>query len=595
MQKIKLIITVLLLSVFCVSATAKPKKAVTGKKAASNISEQEQRKLDYFFYDAVRQRHLGNYDCAVDLLTECYYINPQSAAVAHEFAIIYSDFQDTPHALAFMQQAARLDPSNIAYKKSYAELLVKNESPNDAIKVYEEIARLTGDEEIDYMLASLYKQTGNSKQSIATLNRLESKTGIDSEITMEKFGLYMHLDKKKQAFREIDHLIEKYPQNVEHRLWRGAAYMVEEKPGKALQQFEIARQIEPGNPKVAFSLFSLYAAEGDSARANQVYTNLYADSAVSLADKLSAMEMAVYYSLQNSEQMNKNYQTLTAQYPESEQLTLSYIDFLIMQENLEEATLAARQVLKINPHNCDVWHKLIALQMADVPLALDSSKMEEQKAIYDEHARRQLATSEEALQYCPDEPNLYLFKAAALQQMERTDDAFAVFQAGLERVSPANTTAQAQFYLYIGDLHAGEENLTEALANYEKAYALDESNITLLNNYAYHLALAKKDLDKAEAMSSKTVLAQPENVSFLDTYAWIFFQQGNFILADLYIKQAVEKGGNNSDVIAEHYGDIQFQLGNTDEALRWWKRSAELGNKSEVLKRKIGEGKYVEN
>jgi predicted Zn-dependent protease len=342
MQKIKLITAVLLLIVLWQPAVAKPKKAVTTKKNTVAITLEEQRKLDYFFYDALRQRQLGHYDRAIDLLTECYYINPQSAAVAHEFAVIYSDFQDTPHALAFMQQAVRLDPSNIWYKKSYAELLVKNESLNDAIEVYEEIARLTDDEEIDYMLASLYQQTGKTRQSIAALDRLESKMGIDPEITMEKFGLYMHIDKKKQAYHEIDRLIEKYPQNVEHRLWRGAAYMVEEKPAKALQQFEIARQIEAGNPKVAFSLFSFYAAEGDSARANQVYTDLYADPNISFADKLASMEMAVYYSLQDDAQMKKHYQVLVAQYPDNEQLFSHYVDFLMMQENSEEATQAVR-------------------------------------------------------------------------------------------------------------------------------------------------------------------------------------------------------------------------------------------------------------
>ena len=43
-----------------------------------------------------------------------------------------------------------------------------------------------------------------------------------------------------------------------------------------------------------------------------------------------------------------------------------------------------------------------------------------------------------------------------------------------------------------------------------------------------------KDLDKAEEMSYKTVKAEPNNSTYLDTYAWILFVKGNYAEARLF-------------------------------------------------------------
>jgi Tfp pilus assembly protein PilF len=83
------------------------------------------------------------------------------------------------------------------------------------------------------------------------------------------------------------------------------------------------------------------------------------------------------------------------------------------------------------------------------------------------------------------------------------------------------------------DLHAlagdswyklGEKD--SAFIEYDNALKANPQNIMVLNNYAYYLSTEKKDLKKAERMSALTVEKEPENSTYLDTYAWIFYQQG---------------------------------------------------------------------
>ena len=121
----------------------------------------------------------------------------------------------------------------------------------------------------------------------------------------------------------------------------------------------------------------------------------------------------------------------------------------------------------------------------------------------------------------------------------------------------------------------------------------NSSNIGALNNYAYYLSVERRNLDKAEEMSYKTVKAEPDNATYLDTYAWILFEKGNYAEARLYIDDAMKSDGGKSDVIVEHCGVIFYLSGYGDKALEYWNQALMLGSKSRTLLEKIRMKKYI--
>jgi len=94
-------------------------------------------------------------------------------------------------------------------------------------------------------------------------------------------------------------------------------------------------------------------------------------------------------------------------------------------------------------------------------------------------------------------------------------------------------------------------------------------------------------LTKAAAMSAKAVKLEPENSSFLDTYAWILYQKEEYKEAKKWMLKALENGGDKSSTILDHYGDVLFRLGNVDEALRYWNKAKEKGMHTGILEQKI--------
>ena len=131
----------------------------------------------------------------------------------------------------------------------------------------------------------------------------------------------------------------------------------------------------------------------------------------------------------------------------------------------------------------------------------------------------------------------------------------------------------------------GDED--ESFNSFDEALRYNPGNHLVLNNYAYFLALADKNLQKAEEMSSNAIRLMPSNATYLDTYAWVLFRRGEYTLALFYIEKAIAKEDGQAAEIYDHYGDILLQKDETQKAIQAWEQAIRLGGDSAVIKNKI--------
>ena len=67
-------------------------------------------------------------------------------------------------------------------------------------------------------------------------------------------------------------------------------------------------------------------------------------------------------------------------------------------------------------------------------------------------------------------------------------------------------------------------------------------------------------------MSKKTVEQEPDNATYLDTFAWILHLMGKDLEAKPFFKHAMLYGGKESAVILRHYATVLEALGEADTA-----------------------------
>lgn len=194
--------------------------------------------------------------------------------------------------------------------------------------------------------------------------------------------------------------------------------------------------------------------------------------------------------------------------------------------------------------------------------------------------------------YDPSLWQTYKYLAIAHFQIKNEDEAFDMIDRGLRNVT--DSIGISSLYSIRGEFYHELDRMDLTYKDYDSALKYNPNDISLLNNYAYFLSLENRDLKRAQKMSSVAVNKEPDNPTYLDTYAWILFKQSQYSEALKYIQQAMEKGGEEHPDVVEHCGDIYYQCGYKDKALEYWHAAVRLNSDSKLLEQKILQEKYIE-
>ena len=199
-----------------------------------------------------------------------------------------------------------------------------------------------------------------------------------------------------------------------------------------------------------------------------------------------------------------------------------------------------------------------------------------------------------AVKYFPKELTYHFYLAITYLMKDDSDSALKVCETAIANATPETMpTLLSQFYSIIGDIRHEKGDEAATFAAYDKALEYDKDNTSVLNNYAYFLAIGGGDLSRAEEMIARAVELVPDDPTMLDTYAWVLFLQGDYALAKIYMDKTLQLDKQPSGEVLEHAGDIYFNYGEVDRAVEFWQQSLDKGNESKVLKAKIRQRKYI--
>lgn len=110
------------------------------------------------------------------------------------------------------------------------------------------------------------------------------------------------------------------------------------------------------------------------------------------------------------------------------------------------------------------------------------------------------------------------------------------------------------------------------------------------NNYAYFLTEKSgtpADLDKAEKLARQAIKLEPDNGTYLDTYAWVLYRKGSSMLALIYIKKAIEATETPDPTLYEHLAEILTAEDQYDEAIEAWRHCLESGGDAKLVAQKV--------
>lgn len=538
------------------------------------ISEDDRVKAEYIFLEAEKQRNMGRDDAFHHLLQYAHSLDPENSAIAYYLG--YSRLMKSnlsvsdslfSSSLRMMRKHVDAHPEDKYEAMLYANGNMIANQVQEGLRVLKiQAERNPHSVEVQLSIADAYARLEDYRNAIAAYDSVQQWQGQSVQLSARKVRAYQALNDTVGAIGEMRSLLATAPRNVDYNLAMGNMMLMFGERDSALTYYDKAQQYEPENGATYLAKAQFYNAIGDSVNYDQQTYQALVSKDLDVASKVEVLADYARHLLvakDSSARTENLFKVLIEQHPNEPQIRMLFSDYLAAKDDMKGAAEQMDYAVNLDPTDAQAWNRLLVLN------------------IISENYEAAIAAGDRAIELNPNDIELYGYIAPAYYNIKQYDKAIEVYKKALAAVDSTDTEHRSMFLGGMGDAKFSMGDTIGAFALYDQAIEIDPNNVSILNNYAYFLTLCNRDLDKAERMSAKTVQAEPQNATFLDTYAWVFYKRKEYTMAQLYIEMAIKNERRPSSDIYDHYGDILLAVGNKQEALKQWKKALELdaGNK----------------
>lgn len=533
------------------------------------------------YYDALKAHIKGNDKEAELLLQQTVKLNPEAAGAYYDLSRLAIKHNNTDKATEYIKKAIALQGDNKWYKSQYAEILAMSNKFDEAAKQYAALAA-TEQHNDEYLQKSalLYMRDGKYKDALAQLDKLIARNN-DEELLIQKQQIYLKMNDLDGAVAISKELIARNPGDGKYLALLAELYDSNRQPEKALQIYMDAEKQTPDDPLVQMGLADHYKQVKDEQKYNEYIQKLLSNKALDAEAQLTVLVTYLQEAGDDTTQRKKGLQMaeqIMRQHSGNAQVLAVYGDMLAMNNMPDAAVEQYKKALDADPSRFATWQSLLYNYTSR------------------EDADSLIFYSQKALRLFPNQAIVHYLNGIGHQNKKDYPKAINAIQRAIDMQPEENAMLLAEMYSSLGDTYNMSKQYEQSDEAYDEALKLTPDNPSVLNNYSYYLSVRGKKLDEAERMSKRSLELRPGEATFMDTYGWVLYKQGNYKKAEEYIQKAIDANPINVDAtLWEHMGDIQYKLNNTDKAVEYWKKAKDKGADDEAnLTKKIQERKLFE-
>lgn len=186
--------------------------------------EQQNINFQTFFFEALQQKAIGNYDKAVFALEACNNIEKDNVAVLFELSKNYAMLIKYTEAEYYILKGLEKEPLNLHMLRHLKEIKTKRNDYLGAIKVQNTINSLKPEEEADLVI--LYIKSGEIDNAIKLLKKLddlnklpEGLEALKESLLQDGSGPMLKISEpviESSPMRQVDRLKEAYALNRDY-------------------------------------------------------------------------------------------------------------------------------------------------------------------------------------------------------------------------------------------------------------------------------------------------------------------------------------------------------------------------------------------
>jgi tetratricopeptide (TPR) repeat protein len=531
------------------------------------------------FHSGVRNMLNEQHEAAISDFKACLAKQPNDAAVHYALFQSYLKQDRYEEAAYHTEQAAKLDPKNLHYKRELAFMYQQLGKAQEATVVFEGLLK-ADPKNIDYYSGALkcYDELQKPAKSYALIVKMEQQLGENPSTVLEKFRLLQQMGKSKESVALLEAARITFPSepsilaNLVDHYFRMQDYSA---------GFGLLKDLVEADPNngVALLMYGemLYRSGKQDEGKKYLHKGILAEGP-SLDQKMNILIMLVNENKQAAPdpQLEPLVQYMTQSFPNEAKAHSIAGDYYYVAGQPNAAINNYRQTLRCDPNLYPVWNQVLILEFEQgrwSDLQKDASACAE---------------------LFPSQALPFFFKGLTLNR----SGAFAAAIESLETAKSVlikDNALLAEVICQIAVATLGQKNNDKALALFKEAMTLSQGNPLIELNYLHELAKYQMEPTKTNERLAELASQFGGNPRSSFEYAYSFFQLGQFSVARDWLLKIQDQKFVQSAVYQELLGDVYFKLGQLQEALACWQKALTYGEGSIVLTEKITQKSYVQN
>ena len=505
------------------------------------------------FIDAVQLYADGRADRAAGVFADLVRADSSDDASWYYLGLCRMVAGDHEGALEAFGRAAELDPSNYWYRDRLALAWSATGDNDRTIAQYERLqADFPKKTDIQFSLVNLYLAEGDADKALGSLDAIEGRMGKSDGSVMTRFNILSRQGDNEAAYKVLKDYVEEY--SSPYVLTMLGDYEIGMyNDTTALAYYDEALSLDQEYAPARLGVAEAYRL---TRRYPEYFTALHgivADASLPAAAKSDYLQALLRHTEPRFRQTFAprldSLMTLAMDtHPADTGLIRTAGLWYVVSDRMEEAAGLFRRHMELAPESLSAAATYVQVL----------AELKDWDGV--------IRQTEESYARFPQEPaflelqNLAYYSRKDYRSV--IDNCQRLLRAVIgdrDRTLSVLSTA-GDMYWRIGD----KKN---AFKTYDNALKIDGSYAPVLNNYAWFLCQDGSKLKKAYNMSKKTVEAEPDNVTYLDTFGWILHLMGRDLEAKPFFKHAMLYGGKENRTVLLHYARVLEVLGETDLAV----------------------------
>jgi tetratricopeptide (TPR) repeat protein len=402
-----------------------------------------------FFFEALKQKGIENYDRAIKALLKCVELDNTKAVIYFELGKNYVKLKNFGAAEEALKKAISKQPENEWFLDELYGVYYQIDDYDKALKTVKQLVKFHPDYKED--LASLYIRNKKYKAALRVLDELDSKLGNSKSRDALRNQIYNATGDDKDRIENLKERIANNPDNESNYLNLIYRYSEQDKKDKA---FETAKRLlnqKPNSHLVHLALYKFYLDANKAQDAIASMKKVLTSVKIKPDAKAKVLNDFVAFVKLNPEYETDLLEVTTLVSGENNGKSHAELgQYYLQKEDKVNALKQYQLAFEKEGNDFNIIKNLILLQIDAKQYA------------------KVIGLAKMVLETYPSQPIIYLANGVAFNHLNRPKDAIDTLEMGIDYVID-NKQMEADFYKQLSAAYKMTNNIAKSKAFAKKA------------------------------------------------------------------------------------------------------------------------------